>query len=332
MFVRVDRGDASPLGEIASFDATNQRVTIRSVDQEHFDEVTLSPGDIVEIDCRLEAPVLATRLALGIPLLRPLPPIAVRLGTTRGTNALLTRSGARTALVTTLGFGDVLEIGQQDRPELFDLAIQKPWPLTATIVEVAARMDRNGVELVPLDESWVAKSLRTLHESGVDAVAISLLHGYLNPKHERAIEAIAREIGFTAVSRSSEVAPLIKLVSRTETTTLDAYLNPLLDAYVQRIEEQFGGPDCQLRLMTSGGNLVDRDDFRGRDSVSFRPRRRRRRIGADRNASTRQYPRTARVCDWVGHGRYEHGTSVGTTERSGVGTRRKFLVSVSSLR
>ncbi|TWT53598.1 Acetophenone carboxylase gamma subunit [Rubripirellula amarantea] len=237
----------------------------------NFDQLDLKLDDQIVLDGGLEAPVLATRSLMRIPIADPLPPLEVRLGTTRGTNALLTREGAKMALVTTRGFADVLKIGEQDRDDLFALDIVKRMPLTQTVLDVDQRMDALGGELVQLDEIAVRADLLRLLDEGIESLAICFLHAHTNDEHERRVEAIAREIGFASVSRSSEVSPLIKLVSRAETTTLDAYLNPILANYVGRVLAQFGGDQCQLRLMTSGGNLVRPDNFRGRDSVLSGP-------------------------------------------------------------
>lgn len=225
-----------------------------------------------EVDPGLEAPVLAARQLLRVRPAEPLPPLEVRLGTTRGTNALLTRRGAETALVINRGFGDLPRIGEQDRPELFALTIRKPRPLTERVVEIDGRLLASGEELEPLDESRLRAQLRSIREAGVASLAICLMHAHVNDAHERRCEQIARGLGFEEISRSSEVAPLIKLVARAETTTLDAYLNPVLNRYVDRVWQQFGGPGrCRLRLMTSGGNLVSPTGFRGRDSILSGP-------------------------------------------------------------
>ena len=232
----------------------------------------IQAGDLVEIDPRLEAPVLATRMLLGVPLEEPLPKLDVRLGTTRGTNALLTRSGAHTALLVTRGFGDVLRIGQQDRPDLFALNIRKPNPLAQNVVEVDERLDTKGQVIRPIDEANLYSALLSLRQDGVQSLAICFLHAYVNDVHERVALKLARDAGYVDVSSSSEVAPLIKLGSRAETTTLDAYLNPILHTYVDRVWQQFGGEkSCRLRLMTSNGNLVAPTAFRGRDSILSGP-------------------------------------------------------------
>ncbi|WP_068138324.1 hydantoinase B/oxoprolinase family protein [Roseimaritima ulvae] len=225
-----------------------------------------------ELVSQLESPALAVRQLLGLPLNSPLPPLTARLGTTRGTNALLTRRGAAVTLLVTRGFADLLRIGEQDRPDLFALSIVKPPPLTEDVLEIDERLDARGSVLRPLDEDAVRQTLQTAYDRGARTLAISLLHAYQNDIHERAIERLAREIGFEDISRSSELAPLIKLVARTETTTLDAYLNPILNRYLSKVWEQLGGPGAaQLSWMTSGGSLVASEHFRGADSVLSGP-------------------------------------------------------------
>ena len=227
---------------------------------------------VIELNANLEAPVLATRLLLGIPLDTPLPALDVRLGTTRGTNALLTRGGASTAVLVTKGFADILAIGEQDRPELFSLSIEKNPPLTDRVLEIDERLDASGSVIQPIDIDSVTTVLSELKSGGIDSLAICLLHSHVNDQHERRIEQLAEESGFQNISRSSEVAPLIKYVSRTETTVLDAYLNPILSGYVANVWQQFGGESqCRLRLMTSNGKLVSPAAFRGRDSILSGP-------------------------------------------------------------
>lgn len=226
------------------------------------------------LDAGIEAPVLATRLLLNVPLGESLPPLQVRLGTTRGTNALLTRGGADVALLITEGFGDLLWIGTQDRPELFALDIVKPEPLPRHVVEVSGRLSASGDELIAIEEDRLRSQLRELHDCDdcPDVLAICLLHSHRSDIHERIVERIAREVGFERVVRSTRVAALSRIVPRAETTTLDAYLQPVLEDYVDRVETQFGGPEkCHLRWMTSGGNLVASDGFHGRESVLSGP-------------------------------------------------------------
>ncbi|MGB7329441.1 MAG: hydantoinase/oxoprolinase family protein, partial [Rubripirellula sp.] len=258
-------GTLTPIGTVT-------RQIGRTIELSNSRAAEIKPGTSLCLDARLESPVLAARILLGVPIDHELPNLDVRLGTTRGTNALLTRRGAKTALLVTSGFGDILRIGQQDRPDLFALAIVKPKPLTETVIEVCERLDRDGNALTPINVDQLRRDLIALRSDGVESIAIALMHAHVNDLHERIAEDLARDVGFDHISRSSEVAPLIKLVSRAETTTLDAYLNPILAGYAGKVWSQFGGEtNCRFRLMTSNGNLVSPADFRGRDSILSGP-------------------------------------------------------------
>lgn len=227
-------------------------------------------GRTYELRSACPAPLTCIRLILGLPLAAPLPAVDVRLGTTRGTNALLERKGAHTVLITTHGFEDALLIGNQDRPRLFELEIRKPEPLFSAVCGVQERLDAAGNVLTPLQDAEVREQLLRLREAGVDSLAICLLHAYRNPQHEIRIESLAREIGFSEISRSSAVAPLIKYIPRAETTVLDAYLNPVLRTYVLELSRQLH-PASSLKLMTSHGGLVEGAAFSGKDSLVSGP-------------------------------------------------------------
>lgn len=235
------------------------------------------PTNGYELDTGEEAPLLAIRTVLGLRIDAPLPVCDVRLGTTRGTNALLQRRGARTALLTTRGFADVLRIGNQDRPRLFDLAIVKPEPLHETVVEIDERIAAGGEVLRSVDPAAVRQTLLELRARGVESLAISLLHAWINPEHERIVEHLAREVGFGEISSSHRTAPRIKFVPRTETTVLDAYLNPVLREYVGRLQQALarGKADerggSTLRLMTSVGGLASAENFTGKDCILSGP-------------------------------------------------------------
>ncbi len=226
-------------------------------------------GGLYELDSPLEAPTVAIRYLLGVPLAAAIPPVRVRLGTTRGTNALITRRGARVGLVTTRGFGDVLEIGYQNRPRLFDLNIRKPEPLAAAVVEIDERLSADGAVLQSPQPDEVARQLSELRGQGIESLAICLLHAFAHPQHERLVAQIARDVGFNEISVSSEVAPLVKLVSRADTTSVDAYLTPVLRGYVQRLEDELAASD--LKLLTSAGGLVAAQAFVGKDSILSGP-------------------------------------------------------------
>lgn len=254
-------------------------VGYRAIDSEiRFEEISNDArGEIVhrcnrfEIDAGIEAPVLAARLMLGVPLATPFPASIIRMGTTRGTNALLTRTGARTAFVTTRGFADVLAIGFQERPELFNLTVKKRSPLYETVVEIDERLNSKGEVLEAIDSETTRARLRGLFETGIRSLAICLLHAYRNPEHERIVEQIANEIGFTNVCVSSHVAGMMGVVSRGETTVVDAYLTPVVQSYLERVSQQFGADRSHLRVMTSSGGLVHAASYRGRDSVLSGP-------------------------------------------------------------
>ncbi|HEV2148011.1 MAG TPA: hydantoinase/oxoprolinase family protein, partial [Longimicrobiaceae bacterium] len=216
-----------------------------------------------------EAPVLAARLVTGTPAGGPLPPLAMRLATTRGTNALLERRGAPTALWITRGFGDLLEIGTQQRPELFALRVEKPAPLYAEVVEVPERLAADGSVLRPLDVEALAPVAERLVRSGVRVAAVALMHSFRNPAHEHALRDLLLRAGFEAVSCSADLAPFIRLLPRAETAVVDAYLDPTLSGYLAGVRGALGGG--RLHVMTSAGGLVRPEDFRPRDSLLSGP-------------------------------------------------------------
>lgn len=228
--------------------------------------------DLVEWDPQVEAPILATRLLLGIGLQDRLPALQVRLGTTKATNALLTRRGEPTALLVTAGFEDLLTIGYQDRPELFVTRIVKRPSLVDVVVGVRERLDASGRVLISIDDEQVRGVLQGIAERGIRSIAICLLHSTCNPTHELRVEAIAREMGFDFVRCSHQVAPVIQAVARGETTVVDAYLTPVVRDYLEMVSEQFSqDADSRLRVMTSGGGLVSAAEVWGRHLVLSGP-------------------------------------------------------------
>ena len=194
---------------------------------------------------------------------------SIRMGTTVATNALLERTGDRTVLAITAGFGDLLRIGYQNRPRLFDLDIVLPDLLHERVVEVVERVAVDGTVVTELDDEATRAGLEEAYADGVRAVAIALLHGHVHPDHERRVAAIAREVGFTQVSVSHEVSPLVKLVSRGDTTVVDAYLSPVLRRYIDRVVEAVG--DVDLAFMQSSGGLTDATLFQGKDAILSGP-------------------------------------------------------------
>ena len=257
-------GRAAVESQVAQFDATTGTLEVASP----LLDAPL-PGQAYELTSGEESPLLGIRYALGLGLDAPLPPLSVRLGTTKGTNALLTRRGAATAFITTRGFGDVLRIGYQDRPKLFELAIRKPTPLFCAVVEIDERITAAGDILRAPVVDAVRQALQELKSQGIKSLAVCLLNAYANPCHEELVGQIAAEIGFQEVSLSHQVAPLIKIVPRGDTTVLSAYLNPVLRSYVARLREGLGRG--KLRILNSAGGLVDADHFDGKDSLLSGP-------------------------------------------------------------
>ncbi len=216
----------------------------------------------------------------------------IRMGTTVATNALLERKGAPCALLVTRGFGDLLRIGYQDRPDLFDLEIRRPELLYREVVEVDERirllrpdektMGRPVVRgitgdrflvLRPIDLAALRTALERLLDRGIDSVAIVFLHGYAWPGHEQAAGRLARELGFDQVSLSSEVMPMIKMVARGDTTLVDAYLNPHIRGYLAGFRGRFekGLQRTPLLFMQSDGGLTDADRFNGSRAILSGP-------------------------------------------------------------
>jgi len=194
----------------------------------------------------------------------------VRMGTTVATNALLERKGERVALAITRGFGDALRIGYQARPEIFARHIVLPSVLYDRVIEIYERVGVDGEVLVPLDETQTREALSEIRQAGIAALAIILMHGWRYPRHEARLAGIARELGFDQVSVSHEVAPLIKLVGRGDTTVVDAYLSPVLRRYVDRVATGLpAGTD--LHFMQSNGGLAEAGAFRGKDAILSGP-------------------------------------------------------------
>lgn len=222
-----------------------------------------------------DAAVQGIRDLLEIDADIPIPPgvvEAVKMGTTVATNALLERKGDRTLLLITKGFGDLLRIGYQARPKLFELKIELPELLYERVVEVDERLDKDGAVLRALDENSVRLALRHAKADGIDSVAIALMHGYLNPAHEARIAHIAKEEHFAQISVSHKTSPLMKLVSRGDTTVVDAYLSPILRRYVNQVSDELGGAEgTRLMFMQSNGGLTDAQLFQGKDAILSGP-------------------------------------------------------------
>ena len=219
-----------------------------------------------------DAPIQGIRDVMGISKDEPIPTAeieVVKMGTTVATNALLERKGDRVVLLITKGFKDALRIGYQNRPDIFARHIVLPSMLYESVIEIDERFDAKGNELKPVDEQQVKQDLQAAYNTGIKCCAIVLMHGYRYPQHELAVAEIAREVGFAQISISHQVSPLIKLVSRGDTTVVDAYLTPILRRYIDRLASQL--PDTQLMFMKSDGGLVNAANFQGKDSILSGP-------------------------------------------------------------
>lgn len=233
----------------------------------------LQPGKAVELASGEEAPVVAARCITGTALGEPFPPLEVRLATTRGTNALLERQGAATALFITRGFADLLEIGNQQRPELFALRVDKAPPIYAAVVEVDERLDAAGRRLRELDLGGVETAAKELLARHVRVAAVALMHSFQNPEHEQRVARRLRELGFDHVSCSAELVPRLQILPRAETAVVDAYLAPVIGRYLAAVESGLGGTRTGVRLhvMTSAGGLQRSSLYRAKDSLLSGP-------------------------------------------------------------
>jgi 5-oxoprolinase (ATP-hydrolysing) len=238
----------------------------------HLDRGILSSGfksfDF-EITAEEEAPLLAARIVTRTPLAGSFPPLEMRLGSTIGTNALLERKGAETALIVTGGFKDLLRIGNQQRPDIFSLNIEKPDPLYTVVFELEERCDRDGNPLTVPDENGFKDIQENLDISGCKSVAISLLHSYRNQEHELKLKNYLKHKGYPFVTCSAEIVPLIHYLNRTETTVVNAYLAPRVEKYLAHVNRKL--EQGSLRIMTSAGGLVKHDFYLPKDSLFSGP-------------------------------------------------------------
>ncbi len=219
-----------------------------------------------------DAAVAGIRHLLGLKPGEPVTPAlveCVKMGTTVATNALLERKGEPTLLITTKGFKDALRIAYQNRPRLFDRHIVLPELLYERVVEAQERMGAHGEVIEPLDEAHLKERLWAAYDAGLRSAAIVFMHGYRYTAHEEAAARIAREIGFTQVSASHATSPMMKLVSRGDTTVVDAYLSPILRRYVDQVASEM--PGVKLFFMQSSGGLTDAQVFQGKDAILSGP-------------------------------------------------------------
>ncbi len=237
-------------------DGTLRTLKLLSENPEHYRDAAVE-GIRRLLDLKPGEPITAERVD------------CVKMGTTVATNALLERRGDRTLLVTTRGFRDALRIATQARPKLFERHIQLPELLYERVIEADERVDAQGVEIAPLDEAALRADLQAAFDDGLRACAIVFLHGWRTPAHELAAKRLAQAIGFTQISVSHEVSPLMKLVPRGDTTVVDAYLCPILRRYVDQVAAEM--PGVRLFFMQSSGGLTEARRFQGKDAILSGP-------------------------------------------------------------
>jgi 5-oxoprolinase (ATP-hydrolysing) len=224
----------------------------------------------IEITAFEEAPVLAARLVTHTPLSDTLPPIALKLGSTKGTNALLEKKGANVTFIVTKGFRDVVEIGTQQRPHLFQLAIPQPDLLYKNVIEAEERVAADGSVLQSLSSENITKIVREVQQSGAQAVAIALLHSYKNDVHEQLLAKAFSAAKIQFISLSKVLSPVIQLVPRANTALVNAYLSPIIHQYIQNILHKLS-PKSTFKIMTSAGGLTDAAQFQPKDSLLSGP-------------------------------------------------------------
>ena len=219
-----------------------------------------------------DAPLQGIRDVMGLVTTDPIPTETideVKIGTTIATNALLERKGERTALLINSGFADALRIGYQNRPDIFARKILLPEMLYEEVLEIDGRIAADGSETVAFDSENLKKKLKAIYDMGIKSLAIVFMFGFRYPNHELMAKKIAKEIGFLQISVSHEVSPMIKLISRADTTVVDAYLSPLLKRYVNHLSDELSG--VELQFMQSSGGLVGAQAFRGKDAILSGP-------------------------------------------------------------
>lgn len=265
------QGEAAPAGVVTGWDPGAGLLSL-DLDPNRGPLGEIPTGAGFEVRSPEPAPLLAARLVTGTPAGAPLPDLALRLATTRGTNALLERRGAPLALLVTEGFGDVLRIGDQRRPDLFALQIRLALPLAREVLEVPERILADGSVRTPLAPGTLEQlraPVARLLESGIQSVAVVLLHAWANPVHEEALARFLREVGVPHVVTSSEVAPFLHLLRRARTTAVEGYLGPIVRSYVEAIDGAL--PPGRLLVMTSAGGLVRGDRVRAAETLLSGP-------------------------------------------------------------
>lgn len=257
-------GTVEETSEVESYDAEKKWVRFK-----HQVNDTGFENQAFEVQSDEEAPVLAARVLTRTPSGSPLPPMDLRLATTKGTNALLEKKGNKTALFITKGFADLLLIGEQHRNDIFSLKPEKPLPLYHELFEIDERIDRSGKIIQKIDLRETDTLADRLLSSGIESAAICFMNSYKNNIHEMKLAQKLRSIGFRYVSVSSELSPLIKIIPRARTADVNAYLSPVMKSYFDNIAKSV--KDGSFRVMTSAGGLVNAKNYTPKDSLLSGP-------------------------------------------------------------
>ncbi|MEN8155558.1 MAG: hydantoinase B/oxoprolinase family protein [Bacteroidota bacterium] len=250
---------------VKQFNPLSNRMLLESGLPDHLE----AGRQLFEITAYEEAPVLCARLITETPLDRPFPEMEIRLGSTKGTNALLEYKGARTAMLVTKGFKDLLAIGNQQRPDIFARGVIKPKPLAELIIEVDERVDATGKVLQIPDQHSIREAIRTIQQAGITTVGVALMHSWINSAHEELVQSIIIEEGLQYISASYQLSGLIKYLLRMHTTEVNAYLSPIIDRYIRQISDKVHGN--RFWVMTSAGGVVKADHFMPKDSLLSGP-------------------------------------------------------------
>ena len=259
--------ETGELLEVLDFDAQKSEISFQS-------SFEINGNEFLElaIESQEEVPVFAARILTQTSLKDDLPPTEMRLGSTRGTNALLERNGARTAFLVTSGFKDLIRIGTQQREDLFSLQVIKPEPYFDHVFEIKERVNAKGEITRPFDTIQMEELCQKLLGLGIESIAIALLNSYKNPTHEQQLGKILEDSGFKHISLSSELFNAIKILPRAETAVANAYLSPVIKNYISNIESSvFSGHEGDLKVMTSAGGLIASNAFKPKDSLLSGP-------------------------------------------------------------
>lgn len=259
---------SSPKIKVESFDVKNK--VLRLKEKIYPKPQTLYPQKTnFQLSSQEEAPVLAARLITQTALNQAFPKIDLKLGSTKGTNALLERKGEKTVLFVTKGFKDILIIGNQQRPNIFALNVIKPKPLYSKVVEIKQRLDANGEVIQDLDLTKIQAKITDLVTKGFRSAAVAFINSHKNSKHEKLFKNFLLENGFAQVSTSTEMSESMGFLPRTQSTVVNAYLQPIIQNYLKNIQNTLQ-PQSFL-VMSSSGSLMQVQDFKAKDSLLSGP-------------------------------------------------------------